>query len=158
MTRQSTDVHSFRGTWNGLAAFVVAVALVSAAGCGGNGDPRQNNLSGNVTFGGKPIPAGSIVFEPDASKGNTGPQGLADIRDGKYDTSATGKGTVGGPYIVRITGFDRVEENEYEPATPLFAEYKIEADLPEETGKMDFEVPADAPKKAGKSGGSVTDF
>ena len=156
--RQSIALHRLCPIWNWLSALSITLALVTVAGCGGNGDPRQNNLSGNVTFGGKPIPAGSIVFEPDVSKGNTGPQGRADIRDGEYDTSATGKGTVGGPYIVRITGFDRVEENEYQPATPLFAEYRLEADLPDETGEMDFEVPADAPKKSTKSGGSVTDI
>jgi hypothetical protein len=130
---------------------------VAIAGCGGSGDPRQNDLSGAATFGGEPIPAGSIVFEPDASKGNSGPQGFADIRGGKYDTGDTGKGTIGGPYIVRITGFDRVEESEFEPATALFDEYRIEADLPKETGKMDFDVPADAPK-SGAAGGSVTDI
>lgn len=152
---RSTGMYSSRSVWNWLPAFSLTVAMVTVAGCGNDGDPRQIDLSGTVSFGGKPIPAGSIIFEPDSTKGNSGPQGVADIRDGKYDTSATGKGTVGGAYVVRITGFDRVEESEYAPATALFDEYRIEVDLPKETSKMDFEVPADAPKKSGSQTGKV---
>ena len=158
MMRQSINKPRPCFVWNRLSALLLAIAVATVAGCGNNGDPRQHNLSGTVTFAGKPIPAGSIVFEPDSAKGNSGPQGAADIRDGKYDTKATGKGTLGGPYIVRITGFDRLEENESQPATRLFDEYRIEVDISEKTDVKDFDVPADVPNTSGSFGGNVTDI
>jgi len=146
MMRRSSDDYSFRTVWNGLPVLLLAAAMVSAVGCGGDAGPTRYDLSGSVTFDGKPIPAGNIIFEPDSSKDNSGPQGVAEIRDGKYDTSTTGKAPVGGPHIVRISGFDRFSEDETNPAQPLFGEYEMKADLPLESGTMDFEVPADAPK------------
>lgn len=46
--------------------------LLLAEGCGKSGVERHN-LSGQVTFRGKPLPAGLIVFEPDSRDGNEGP-------------------------------------------------------------------------------------
>jgi len=130
----------------------MGVCLLSIVGCGGDDGPRRYNLSGTVTFDGKPIPAGSIIFQPDSSAGNSGPQGAAEIRDGRYDT-ADGKRLVGGPHIVRITGFEGVAESEMDVVPPLFPEYQTKADLPKESGTMDFEVPADAAKARGSRGG-----
>ena len=126
----------------------MGAGFLSIAGCSGDDGPRRYDLSGTVTFDGKPIPMGSIIFQPDSSAGNSGPQGAAEIRNGKYDTSDR-KGIIGGPHIVRITGFDGVAENEMEVVPPLFAEYQIKSDLPKESGTIDFEVPADAPGAAG---------
>jgi hypothetical protein len=94
-----------------------------------------------VTFDGKPVPAGQIVFEPDAGSDNSGAQGFAEIRDGKYDTRG-GTGVIGGPHRVRIAGFDRFSEDENDPPKPLFPEYVITEDLPKETTTKDFDVPA----------------
>ena len=89
-----------------------------------------------------------IYFQPDAQGGNSGPQGFATIRNGAFDTKREGKGTVGGPMIVRITGFDSEppkDLSETEPGPkPLFAEYQTKADLPKEDGNQDFDVPASA--------------
>ncbi len=144
MPRRSSDSHPFRSVQTWLPMLMLTAALLMA-GCGGGDGPERYDLSGTVTFAGKPVPAGSIVFQPDTSKGNSGPQGVADIRDGKYDTS-DGKGLIGGPHIVRITGFDAVAASEDDVVHALFAEYGIQADLPRKSGTMDFEVPADAPK------------
>src|SRR5205807_6772258 len=84
----------------GLCAALVAACL-AAPGCGGS---RGVEVSGEVTFDGKPVPAGRIYFNPDVTKGNDGPQGYAEIHDGKFDTSKGGKGACGGPTVVVISG------------------------------------------------------
>jgi len=137
-----------------LPVLILAVAFTSFLGCGDDG-PKRYDLSGSVTFGDDPIPAGTIVFEPDSSKGNSGPQGVAQIVDGKFDTSDGDKGPIGGPHIVRITGFASLPESENDPVQPLFQEYNIEIDLPTESGPMDFKVPADAPQARTYEGGEI---
>ncbi len=133
------------GMW--LGGVVVALGTVGLlTGCGGPSGPERYDLSGTVQFAGQPIPAGQIVFEPDSSKGNSGPQGFAEIRDGKYDTRKEGRGTIGGPHRVRITGYDGVSLDEMHPAKALFAEYQTTVDLPKKGGTHDFDVPAGAKK------------
>ncbi|QEG39783.1 hypothetical protein UC8_17810 [Roseimaritima ulvae] len=85
-------------------------------GCGGS-DVQRYRASGAVTYQGKPVSQGTIMFEPDTSKGNSGAAGMAMIIDGQYDTEAEGgKGISGGPQIVSIQGFDGVDPNpEYAP-------------------------------------------
>ena len=102
--------------------------------CGASG-PERYELSGTVQFQGKPVPAGQIVFEPDSSKGNVGPQGMAEIREGKYDTRG-GRGMVGGPHVVRIRGYDRLSLDEMHPPQPLFPEYETTVDLSRKTAFM----------------------
>lgn len=121
-----------------------AIGMVS--GCGGASGPERYELSGTVQFQGKPVPAGQIVFEPDSSKGNVGPQGMAEIREGKYDTRDGGRGMVGGPHVVRIRGYDRLSLDEMHPPQPLFPEYETTVDLSKEDGVYDFDVPAGAKK------------
>ena len=58
-----------------------SLALVGCGGAVESGPPRFR-LSGKVTFDGKPVPAGTIYFEP-----ATGPAGSAQIKDGQYDTA-----------------------------------------------------------------------
>jgi hypothetical protein len=138
-------------------ALVLAFGVLFAVGCGDSG-PRRYDLSGTVTFDGKPIPAGSIVFQPDTTAGNSGPQGTAEIRDGKYDTAQGGKGVVGGPHVVRVRGLDRAATSEDDPVQELFPEYELKQDLPKESGTVDIQVPAEAAKPAKKpvqAGGDV---
>ena len=56
--------------------FGIAVAAV-AAGCGNDG---QYQLSGTVTYNGKPVAGGIVMLEP--AEGNPGPAVTADIRTG----------------------------------------------------------------------------
>jgi hypothetical protein len=116
--------------------------LLAILGCGPSG-PSRFKLSGKMTFAGKPIPAGWVCFTPDTTKGNSGPQGVAQIREGTYDTdSRNGKGTIGGPMIVRIEGFDGQATADLPDGRPIFAPYEMAVDLPRERSVKDIEIPA----------------
>jgi hypothetical protein len=116
----------------GPAAAALAAAL--AAGCGGD-EPKRFQLSGEVKYDGRPIPYGEVLFTPDGSKKNAGPQGIAAIRDGRYDTAAgDGKGVAGGPTVVRVTGFTA-------PGGKLLCEVELPADLPRQDATHDIDVP-----------------
>jgi hypothetical protein len=117
--------------WLGAAALLAAVAV---AGCG-DGGPKRHRVSGTVKYDGQPIPFGEVLFTPDGAKKNSGPQGFANIRDGKYDTALEGgKGIGGGPMIVRVTGFDG-------PGGKLLCEVEQPADLPASDTTHNIDVP-----------------
>ena len=122
---------------------LVALALTAAVvGCGGDGVARYD-VHGTVIYNGQPLPAGTIVFEPDSSKGNKGPQGFAEIRNGEYDTSRSGKGVVQGPQIARVTGYDGHAATEESPmGTPLFPEYTTSFDVQEGSSELNVDIPA----------------
>ncbi len=130
---------------------VAAAALVLlAVGCGGGSGYR---VSGKVTFKGQPVPMGKIYFSPDTSKGNTGPTGYADIKDGAYDTGTPGgRGFGGGPVVIAIEGFDpnqlgRADKDDKSGEVlikSLFPRYETTADLPKAVNTKDIDVPADA--------------
>jgi hypothetical protein len=125
-----------------MAAGVLAVGLV--VGCGATG-PKRLRLSGAATFDGKPIPYGDVIFTPDGSKQNSGPQGVAEIRDGRYDTSGSdGKGYAGGPTVVHVIGLTA-------PGGKLLCEYEYQVDLPREDGTHDIEVPKKGAAGAAKN-------
>jgi hypothetical protein len=129
---------------NLLPAIISLVML----GCGTDG-PQRYRLQGTITYDGKPVPAGTIIFEPDSSQNNDGPQGLATIHDGVFDSARGGKGTVGGPHRVTILGCDGTSISETSPqGKPLFEPYITTADLPKKNGKLDFDVPS---AKAGRA-------
>lgn len=132
-----------------LAGISAACALL--AGCAEDGPPRYD-VSGMVSFNGEPVPRGTIVFEPDTKKGNKGPQGFADIKDGHFNTADGGKGTVGGPHIARIAGFDGKPQNEQQYlGNPIFNEHLEEVDLPVgEPAAQDFVVPGTAGRNVPK--------
>jgi hypothetical protein len=125
-----------------LPVVLLAIGVVAWAGCSGSSGPQRYRVSGAVTHGGKPVPAGQIIFEPDSSKRNTGPQGYAEIRDGKYHIASTDKGVVGGAYRIHISGYDRFSQDENNPAKPLFPEYVTTVDLPKQDSTRDIDVPA----------------
>jgi len=115
-----------------LIAFV-AMALLAGliAGCGEKGLTRYR-VSGSVTYKGKPVPVGTIQFAPDASKGNTGPSAFAGIRDGRYDSDADGRGTIGGPHIVSVDAFDgqEIDPDLLPNGRPLARGFRKPFDLP----------------------------
>lgn len=127
-----------------LAALFLVGALLP--GCGGGGDPgpQRFDVSGKVTFKGQPIPFGTIQFLPDSSKGNQGPAGFATIENGEFNTQNGGKGSVGGPHRVIITGADGPPAltDDDTGGSPLFPDYRTEHDLPRQTATADFDVPA----------------
>jgi hypothetical protein len=135
-------LHGSLRAWRWCGAVAILAALSASTGCGGGGVKRYD-LSGSVTYRGQPVPTGSIVFEPDKTKGNEGPAGFAKIKAGKYDTRQEGgMGIIGGPHLVRIVGLDGKPSGELVQGMPLFPEYSTTVDLPKETGTHDFAVPA----------------
>lgn len=137
-----SDLQRHPGRWVLTQFGGVAVLLTLTLGCGKGADVQRFPVSGRVTFDGKPVPAGRIQFEPDATQGNRGPAGYAVIRDGQYDTSDQGKGSIGGPHRVVIVGFDgkRDLSAELPHGRRLFPNYRTAVDLPHEKTNLDFDV------------------
>jgi len=125
---------------------VGSLVVLLLAGCGSNG-PTRYNLSGRVTYGGQPIPAGRMVFEPDEATGNYGPVGTALIHNGHYQTKP-GEGPVGGTHMVVIHGYDGIPHPVEPDETPfgmaLFEPYRQSIDLPKESATRNFDVPNDS--------------
>jgi hypothetical protein len=126
--------------------FAIALPLlVALLGCG----KPSYKLSGTVTYDGKPVPAGEIVFMPDPDSGNRGPGVLAEIKDGRYELPLD-KGHIGGAYVARLTGFDGAPQQAKElvdpRGTPLFVDHTEKLTLPEQSATRDFAVPPQ-PKK-----------
>ena len=114
--------------------------LLGALGCGGAADdgPPRYQLSGTVTYAGQPVPAGDINLVPDFEQNNAGPGTFCMIQNGKFSTPA-GKGVVGGPYILTISGYrstDTDAEN-----NQLFDSYDYKIDLPQSNHTVTIEVP-----------------
>jgi len=123
--------------WSAAAGLL---ALCVVFGCGGDSGPKRNKVSGKANFDGQPIVYGDVVITPDGAKKNSGAQGFANIRNGQYDTSATGgKGYGGGPAIVRVTGFDK-------EGGKLICEQEFPVDLPSGDASHDIDVPKAKPK------------
>jgi hypothetical protein len=127
--------------WFGAAALL---AVVAALGCGDSG-PKSYRVSGSVKLDGVPIPYGEVLFTPDADQMNSGPQGIAAIHDGQYDTrSAGGKGMPGGPTVIRVNGMSG-------PGGKTLCEYELKADLPRaDTTGYGIDVPKNAATRSGK--------
>lgn len=131
--------------WSSLTAvlLVLGAAFASVSGCG-RGDGSRFHLSGNVTYGGQPIPTGSVTFIPDGSQGNSGPAVSTPIENGRFDTRSSGAGHVGGPHIVKITALDGTSDDEFFPkGLPMFPDYEMPLDLPKQNETRDLEVPSD---------------
>jgi hypothetical protein len=141
---------SFR--WGGVA---VAIAVALASGCSKPPPgPARFPMTGQITFDGKPVPRGTIAFEPDTQAGNSGPGGYGPITDGVFATHPR-MGAVAGPQIVRIAGFDGKATAEMIDGKPLFPEYNTKVEVPEKPATLDFDVPrasAKKPKTAGPPG------
>jgi hypothetical protein len=124
----------------GIASLAAVTGLV--LGCGHDDGVERYNLSGAVTVDGRPVTAGQIVFQPDAAAGNSGAPGHAIIASGKYDTKRDGKGTTGGPHIVRIEGRNVASGDGAE----IQISHQLTLDLPKEPATRDFDLPAEAAK------------
>ena len=119
------------------------LALGLLAGCGNKNEPARYRVSGSVSFDGKPVPFGDVLITPDDTKKNTGAQAIATIRNGKYDTSAAGKGYGGGPAVIRVTGLTG-------EGGKLLCEYEFRVDLPASDTTHDITVPPEGKPKVGK--------
>lgn len=134
---------------NHILCLCVLAMIAFSVGCNRTTGPARYEVSGSITYEGKPVPAGSIIFAPDKSKGNDGPGASAEIKDGVYRTRA-GQGSVGGPHVATVSGFDGVPYQSG-PMTnpmgkPLFTNVQINLDLPKQTATQDIVVPVQTGK------------
>jgi hypothetical protein len=137
--------HRARGKSWVLAACPLAIAAVALGGCH-KADSSHVDLWGQVTWKGRPVPAGYLVFTPDAKKGNSGSQGSAAIVDGKYDTrEASGRPAVRGPIVATVNGFDGINAGEDRPrGSRLFLPCELPVVAPNASGELNLQVPVAA--------------
>ena len=127
---------------SGRRLFVWACLTLPIIGC--SGEPKRFRVSGTLTYQGKPVSAGQILFEPDVEKGNQGPGGVAEVRDGNYHT-LDDMGVVGGPHIARFSLGDGVNPNtmfRFGKPIPLPPDCAVKLDLPREDSRYDLAVPS----------------
>jgi hypothetical protein len=140
---------------------LLALACVVFCGCGDSG-PKRYRISGTVTHEGKPVPVGTVMFEPDSSKGNKGAAGATAIKDGKFDSEADGVGFIGGPHRITVQAFDGVVVNEeFAPhGTPLDdGDLYVESfDLPEGDATLDIELTERSSSSSNKNQKRSMDF
>lgn len=119
-------------------ARLTGLAVLCAAGCGDGNDDRH--LTGTVTFDGKPVAAGVIYFDPDGTKGHTGAQGYAIIKNGRFDTRDGGRPISPGPLIARISGGDGNVTPELDMGQTLFLNHPIHFTSPTPATPIDLIV------------------
>jgi hypothetical protein len=129
--------------------FPAALLLAGMSGCGTSPTPTVYEVSGSVTFAGKPIPAGRVVFEPDTERGASGMVSIANITDGQYATRPR-RGFGGGPCRVTIYGSDGSlpAENPADHDNALFPPWQTTIDLPQASCQRDFAVPGETGSQA----------
>lgn len=120
---------------------VFMLGLFLLVGCG-PGKPALTEISGTVTFKGKPIPAGDVSFTPDASIAG-GQLRMYMVKEGKFNSEDTPEnGLLPGKYKVRINGYDGVQIPMYFSGKQIFNAIEQTMDI-EPGGKItkDFVVP-----------------
>jgi len=126
---------------------VLGALALTASGC--QDGLKRVRVSGSVTFQGKPVPYGNVVFEPDKSKGNSGPQGYATIKDGRFDTGlAGGTAPTSGPQVIAIEGYPELGNEDPKKGRLVF-NHRTSADLTGKEMTLDFDVPASAGRRLG---------
>lgn len=120
------------------AAVLVCCSLL-VLGCAKSDGLERFQLSGTVTYDGQPVPKGEIQFTPNSREGNPGPGTFLKIENGHYGT-APGKGVLGGPYGVRIVGYDGKANSESDLGVSLFKPFSEKVDLPKEDSIRDYKI------------------
>lgn len=132
------------GLSQGCLCLFVILGGTFLAGCwSSSNDINRYPIDGIVTFEGKSVPVGEILFEPDAARGNRGPASSGTIKDSQFSITAK-RGIIGGPYLVRITGYSgRATDNgaDVSMGEPLFPEQVLSIDLPAKSSTRTFELP-----------------
>ena len=113
---------------HGFAFGVAAVVLFS--GCGN--ESGFYNVSGTVQVDGKDVPRGRIIFSPDGSKNNSGPQGLVKIFEGEITEVV--RPIVGGAHWLEIQAYDGVSYEDVEGTVAsgkrIIPSQQVQVDLP----------------------------
>jgi hypothetical protein len=96
------------------AVVILAATGLTAGGCGGPSRPPLGKVHGKVTYRGKPLTFGSVVFMPVAGMGDEGPTGAGQPSsgtiqpDGSYEltTDTPGDGAIVGEHKVVVVAID----------------------------------------------------
>jgi hypothetical protein len=98
----------------GAGAGVLGLAALALAGCGDHG-PKTYPVKGTITYKGKAVPHGTVMFQPE-----NGPAATGDIKDGNY-VLQTDKfnGAVLGKHKVTIIAFQDQAGRLPEERTPF---------------------------------------
>ncbi|UUO08603.1 hypothetical protein M4951_09840 [Blastopirellula sp. J2-11] len=115
----------------------LAASAVGLSGCGGPTTGTQ--IHGHVTYDGRPLESGSISFEADAAKQNSGLTAYAPIVDGEFVTNPE-FGVSEGPYVVRV--MPPAVGSGQKSTSPLRDVFVTETTISPETKSYDFEIPA----------------
>ena len=117
-----------------VLTLAIAVGLVALAGCG----KKEGQLTGTVTFKGKPVESGELMLTPDERRGNRGPGVMVQIERGTFRTP-TQRGHWGGAYLATVTCYKGQEA--------LISGYEMQIDLPEGDATYDLVIPDAAASK-----------
>jgi hypothetical protein len=101
-----------RGTACRVAAGLSLLAVVLAGGCGRSGKPHTVAVKGTVSYKGKPLTTGKVIFAPvDPQKGRPGEGWIGGDGSFAISTFDPGDGVVPGDYIVMIDPTPPPEES-----------------------------------------------
>ncbi len=121
---------------------LLLVPLILLAGC--DSSPPLAQISGTVTFKGKPIPAGNLTFTPDVNASG-GKQRMLTVVDGKFDSAKEKEpGILPGQYDVTIAGYDGVRIKMFFQGKQIFNAVHEMHTIPPGTSTKDFAVPDSA--------------
>lgn len=129
-----------------VAAIVPLLVAVALAGCGHR---DRFDVTGQVTFGGQPVPAGTVTFIPVGHEPVGRVAGFAQIRAGRFATRE-GRSPGSGPHRVMFNGCDGVPYesrlgdvvDQHPMGKDLFTSHMVEVDLPAKSGfVLDIAVP-----------------
>jgi hypothetical protein len=123
-----------------LCCFVLGFLFYS--GCSTKHDVDGVDVWGTAIWGDDPIPTGMVTFTPDASQGNTGHQGWAEIKDGEFDTrKANGKLAPKGPCVILISSKQPSQDPSHPRVTGVILRHQQTLDISSESGQLDLTVP-----------------
>ncbi|MEI6657401.1 MAG: DUF1559 domain-containing protein [Planctomycetota bacterium] len=122
---------------------VVASAVLVVVGCRPVEEPARYRVHGRVTFDGKPVPTGRIVFSSDAAAGFTGKDGWAPIAAGTFDTASGGYGTAGGSLVARVEGGE-IPTAQLPEGRLLFSEFEVPVVVSGSSTELNVAIPRSA--------------
>jgi hypothetical protein len=125
-----------------VAGLLLCFVSVFVTGC--ESKPPMAQVSGTVTFKGKPIPAGNVMFTPDVNLPG-GQIRMFNVKDGAYDsTKDPSPGLLPGTYEVTIQGYDGKQIPNFFQGKQIFNAVKEPFVVPAGSSKKDFVVPDSA--------------
>ena len=125
-----------------VRGLLICTALCLLAGC--DSEPPLAQISGTVTFKGKPIPAGNVTFTPDVETSG-GKLRMFTVTDGKFDSSKEqDPGLMPGKYEVTIAGYDGIRIPMFYNGKQIFNAVQEKMEVPPGKSTRDFTVPDSA--------------